>query len=112
MIKQLRLKGLPPEDVAKLNKRFSELELKVGTTGGSYTTINETNVNLSDIILYVNSKYELPSIGDANYIYITKDEYAMYLWDSLSVTYQVLGFSSSEIETITGGNATTDFINE
>lgn len=112
MIKQLRLKGLPPEDVAKLNKRFSELEFIVGRSGGSYTIVNEKKASLSDIILFVNNKHELPSIGDVNYIYITKDEHAMYLWDSVSVTYQVLGLSSSEIEAITGGNATTDFTNE
>ncbi|HQN92049.1 MAG TPA: hypothetical protein PK336_07285 [Methanoculleus sp.] len=47
-----------------------------------------------------------------NYIYITKDEYMMYMWDNDNVIYQPLGLSSIEIDAMIGGNATTDFEKE
>jgi len=66
-------------------------------------------VNINDLIIYVDNKYSLPTIGNIDYIYITKDEYVMYLWDSVNIIYQPLGMSSRELKTLIGGNATTDF---
>jgi len=88
----------------------------IGAKGDSFTYKDFTpeqlaslKVNINDLIVYVNNKYSLPTIGNINYIYITKDEYAMYLWDSANIIYQPLGMSSTELKTLIGGNATTDF---
>jgi rRNA processing protein Krr1/Pno1 len=91
-----------------------------GAKGDSFTYDDFTSEQLedlkvsdvNDLIIYVDDKYSLPAIGDSNYVYITKDEYAMYLWDSVNIIYQVLGMSSTEFNTLTGGNATTNFETE
>jgi len=73
------------------------------------TKVNLADTMLHQLIKYVDSKYSLPAIGNINYIYITKDEYAMYLWDGINIIYQPLGMSSTELKTLVGGNATTNF---
>lgn len=49
-----------------------------------------------------NNRYEFPSIGKDNMIYVAKDEHKMYMFDSTTLTYEVIGSDYNEIEIIQG----------
>jgi hypothetical protein len=107
----IQLKSLPLEDNRRLNLKLKELEKKINNSKlGSQIVFSSSSIR--DFIIYVDNKHLLPIIGNVNYIYITKDEYMMYVWDNDNVIYQPLGLSSIEIDAIIGGNATTDFEKE
>ena len=46
------------------------------------------------------NRYEFPSIGKDNIIYIAKDEHASYIFDSTQNTYHCIGRDYNEIGTI------------
>ena len=49
-----------------------------------------------------NNRYEFPSIGKENMIYIAKDENRAYRFDEKSLTYYCIGSDYNEIEVIQG----------
>ena len=46
------------------------------------------------------NRYEFPSIGKDNIIYIAKDEHASYIFDSTQNTYHCIGRDYNEIDII------------
>ena len=48
---------------------------------------------------------ELPSIGDANTVYVVTGENAAYRWDDTLLQYVCVGRDYNEIEQINGGTA-------
>lgn len=49
---------------------------------------------------YFGNRYEFPSIGKDNIIYVAKDEHASYIFDSTQNTYYCIGRDYNEIGTI------------
>ena len=49
---------------------------------------------------YFGNRYEFPSIGKDNVIYVAKDEHASYIFDSTQNTYYCIGRDYNEIGTI------------
>ena len=47
-----------------------------------------------------NNRYEFPSIGKENMIYIAKDEKALYIFDTTQNIYQCIGRDYNEIDSI------------
>lgn len=47
-----------------------------------------------------NNRYEFPSIGKDNVIYVAKDEHASYIFDSIQNTYHCIGRDYNEIGAI------------
>lgn len=75
-----------------------------GSIGGSGDITG--NVEKADNI-YVketefNNRYEFPSIGKPNIIYVAKDENKTYRFDEESLTYYCIGSDYNEIEVIQG----------
>lgn len=49
-----------------------------------------------------NNRYEFPSIGKENMIYVAKDEHKMYIFNTATLAYEVVGSNYNEIEIIQG----------
>ncbi len=49
-----------------------------------------------------NNRYEFPSIGKENMIYVARDENKTYRFDEESLTYYCIGSDYNEIEVIQG----------
>ena len=49
-----------------------------------------------------NNRYEFPSIGKENMIYVAKDEHKIYMFNANTLTYEVIGSDYNEIEIIQG----------
>ena len=49
-----------------------------------------------------NNRYEFPSIGKPNIIYVAKDEHKIYMFNANTLTYEVIGSDYNEIEIIQG----------
>lgn len=49
-----------------------------------------------------NNRFEFPSIGKDNMIYVAKDEHKMYMFNSDTLNYEVIGSDYNEIEIIQG----------
>ena len=64
------------------------------------------NVNKAENIyvkeIEFNNRYEFPSIGKENMIYVAKDENKTYRFDEESLTYYCIGSDYNEIEVIQG----------
>ena len=48
------------------------------------------------------NRFEFPSIGDDNMLYVAKDEHKIYIFNLLSNNYEVVGSDYTEINTIQG----------
>lgn len=48
------------------------------------------------------NRYELPSIGRENIIYAVKDEHKLYIFNSTTNNYEVIGSDYNEIDIIQG----------
>ena len=83
-------------------------------TAGGYSVsggIND-NQNISGNVdkaenIYVkeiefNNRYEFPSIGKENMIYVARDEHKMYIFNTATLAYEVVGSNYNEIEIIQG----------
>lgn len=86
---------------------------------GSVTAVNKNisgNISSSEAIngnvdkaenIYVketefNNRFEFPSIGKDNIIYVAKDEHKTYIFNSETLKYEVVGSDYAEIEIIQG----------
>lgn len=49
-----------------------------------------------------NNRYEFPSIGKENIIYVARDEHKMYIFNTATIAYEVVGSNYNEIEIIQG----------
>lgn len=59
---------------------------------------------MNNPVLRVSNKYELPTVGDENKIYIAVEENSIYRWDDKDLLYYCIGRDYNEIEFINGGN--------
>ena len=49
-----------------------------------------------------NNRYEFPSIGKENMVYVAKDKHKMYIFNTATLAYEVVGSNYNEIEIIQG----------
>ena len=49
-----------------------------------------------------NNRYEFPSIGKENMIYVARDAHKMYIFNTETLAYEVVGSNYNEIEIIQG----------
>ena len=49
-----------------------------------------------------NNRFEFPSIGKDNMLYVAKDEHKIYIFDPINFNYVVVGSDYSKIEMIQG----------
>lgn len=83
------------------------------TINGKINSNKELNGELNTGILNVSkknifqfdSKYNFPTIGDTNSLYISTDENAAYRWNEDDLHYYCVGRDYKEIQLIFGGNA-------
>ena len=80
--------------LADINK-IAELEDK----------INNISISASGGSLQVQTRGDLPSIGEEAISYFVINENAIYRWDKSSLTYKCCGRDYTEIKAIDGGNA-------
>lgn len=57
--------------------------------------------------LVFGSRFEFPSVGDPNKLYIATNERKSYFFDASALTYVALGTQLDDISQISGGNAFT-----
>ena len=53
----------------------------------------------------VDSRHELPVIGNSDFVYMVIDENAVYRWDDNELLYFCVGRDYAEIDLINGGKA-------
>ena len=58
--------------------------------------------------LVFDNRFEFPSVGEADKLYIAKDENAIYRWDDDDMGYTILGLQAEDIKFINGGNANAE----
>lgn len=85
---------------------------KVSAVGKRVSGSVSSNINVSGNVekadnIYIketefNNRFEFPSIGKDNMIYVAKDEHKMYMFNSDTLTYEVIGSDYTEIEIIQG----------
>lgn len=62
-------------------------------------------------ILYFNTHFDFPSIGNSQYLYIAKNEqWTAYVYDSDMVIYRVMGLGAEDIAYISGGESDTQYL--
>ena len=49
-----------------------------------------------------NNRFEFPSIGNVNMLYVAKDEHKIYIFDTDTLNYVVVGSDYAEIKMIQG----------
>lgn len=49
-----------------------------------------------------NNRFEFPSVGKNNMLYIAKDEHKIYIFNSTTLNYEIVGSDYTEIEVIQG----------
>lgn len=59
----------------------------------------------SNSIITKPNKYEFPSIGAQDVLYIATDENKVYRWDDTELKYFVVGTNYEDIKIINGGSA-------
>lgn len=59
----------------------------------------------NNVVIRVNTIYDLPNIGKPEVIYIIKDEDSIYRWDDSTPKYYCIGRDYNNIELINSGGA-------
>ena len=59
----------------------------------------------SDAVVQVQTKFELPTVGDPQLVYFVIGENAVYRWDAEKLLYFCSGRDYEEIDLINGGTA-------
>lgn len=67
--------------------------------------IDNIDPNVSGSSVQVQTRGDLPSIGEESKVYFVVIENATYRWDNSELTYKCCGRDYTEIKTIDGGNA-------
>lgn len=49
-----------------------------------------------------NNRFEFPSVGKDNMLYVAKDEHKVYIFNSTTLNYEIAGSDYTEIEVIQG----------
>lgn len=94
------------EQLDNLNQMLSKKQDKL--IAGNNITI-ENNVISATSELEFKNRYEFPTIGKKNILYIATDEHTIYIWDDINrkfiVAKQDIKENSLNITLINGGNA-------
>lgn len=83
-------------------------DISVATMSGSLNTDTGMSGSLNMVErVYIkevefDNRFEFPSIGDDNMLYVAKDEHKIYIFNLLSNNYEVVGSDYTEINTIQG----------
>lgn len=88
-------------------KPYGSIGGKVSTTakvGGKVR--NPDKVYVKELVF--STHYEFPSVGEADKLYIAKDENAIYRFDEDEMGYTILGLQAEDIKFINGGNANAE----
>lgn len=85
-------------NVSSVGKRISGTINSNGYVEGSVEKAENIYVKETEF----NNRYEFPSIGKPNIIYVAKDENKTYRFDEESLTYYCIGADYNEIEAIQG----------
>ena len=85
-------------NVSSVGKRVSGTINSNGYVEGSVEKAENIYVKETEF----NNRYEFPSIGKPNIIYVAKDENKTYRFDEESLTYYCIGSDYNEIEVIQG----------
>ena len=85
-------------NVSAVGKRVSGAINSNGYVEGSVGKAENIYVKETEF----NNRYEFPSIGKPNIIYVAKDENKTYRFDEDSLTYYCIGSDYNEIEVIQG----------
>lgn len=72
-----------------------------GSVGGNVKAAQRVYVKE----LVFDNRFEFPSVGEADKLYIAKDENSIYRWDEGEMVYTALGLQAEDIKLINGGNA-------
>lgn len=84
--------------VSSVGKRISGNIGNNGTVNGDIQKAENIYVKETEF----NNRYEFPSIGKPNIIYVAKDENKTYRFNEDSLTYYCIGSDYNEIEVIQG----------
>ena len=84
--------------VSSVGKRISGAINSNGYVEGSVEKAENVFVKETEF----NNRYEFPSIGKDNIIYVAKDENKIYRFNEDSLTYYCIGSDYNEIEVIQG----------
>ena len=84
--------------VSAYSKRISGNIGNNGTVNGDIQKAENIYVKETEF----NNRYEFPSIGKDNIIYVAKDENKIYRFNEDSLTYYCIGSDYNEIEVIQG----------
>ena len=85
-------------NVSAVGKRVSGSINRNGYVEGSVEKADNIYVKETEF----NNRYEFPSIGKPNIIYVAKDENKTYRFNEDSLTYYCIGSDYNEIEVIQG----------
>lgn len=75
-----------------------------GSVGGNVKAAQRVYVRE----LVFDNRFEFPSVGEADKLYIAKDENSIYRWDEDEMVYTALGLQAEDIKLINGGNANAE----
>lgn len=59
-----------------------------------------TNIYIKEV--YFDNRFGFPSIGNDNMIYVAKDEHKSYIFNTNTLTYEIIGSDYTEIDIIQG----------
>lgn len=72
-------------------------------------TVIKGNLELEDLgisqVIFKDSMYQFPNVGNSKYIYISTNENKVFRWDNETLKYYVIGSDYNDIKIIDGGNA-------
>lgn len=88
-----------------INGKVSVVGKRVSGNVGTNGTVNggvdkADNIYVKEVTF--NNRYEFPSFGKENMIYVAVDEHKSYIFNSTTLNYEVIGADYSEIEIIQG----------
>lgn len=88
-----------------INGKVSAVGKRVSGNVGNNGTVNggvdkADNIYIKDVTF--NNRYEFPSFGKENMIYVATDEHKSYIFNPTTLNYEVIGADYSEIEIIQG----------
>ena len=84
--------------VSVVGKRVSGNVSTNGTVNGGVDKAD--NIYVKEVTF--NNRYEFPSFGKENMIYVAVDEHKSYIFNPTTLNYEVIGADYSEIEIIQG----------
>ena len=70
--------------------------------GGGLSGVIERPETIFVKEVHFNNRYEFPSIGQDNMLYVAKDEHRSYIFNPAALAYEVVGADYNEVKIIQG----------